>query len=318
MEQFMSHVFAGSMEKWISIPKCRQGEKIFHYTDLSALKGIITEQSFWVTKSDFLNDKYEFRYAYKVIRKVCEKLIPGQQNRKLIVSELKRQLESINTVMEGQTLSGWYVLSFSKERDSLLLWTEFAKSQGYCLEFEYSTLLRGVQQGLMLDGCVLYDKEKQKALIEETFYRLLEEEDGGGSVGKLKEKLLSEDKTVSKEELYPFMTKFAVCCFAYSMFFKKECFREEKEYRFVFWACHEETEGMPKARVIPIHFREKDQTLLPYIEVAYRQEARACPIQSITAGPKNNSDLAVKGIQYFLRNEKIQIPVYESKIPLRY
>ncbi|HIX28499.1 MAG TPA: DUF2971 domain-containing protein [Candidatus Blautia stercoravium] len=312
MKKFVSEVFARNIQEWIPIPRCRQGEKIFHYTDLRALKGMVTEQSFWVTKSDFLNDKYEFRYAYKVIRKVCEKMIPGEENRHLVISGLKHQLEMIDNVMENRVLSGWYVLSFSRQRDSLLLWTEFGKSQGYCLEFEYSSLADSLESGIMLDGYVIYEKEQQKKLIEATINHLL----GEKGRSSLKEKLLSEGKKVTEEELYPFLMEFAVCSFVYSMFFKKECFREEKEYRFVFWAFHEEEEGSGMA-LTPMHFREKNQTLIPYIEVRYQQEGES-PICAITVGPKNNSDLAVRGIQYFLRNEKIDIPVYESKIPLRY
>lgn len=316
MERLISDIFARNMQEWIPIPKCRQGEKIFHYTDLGALKGIVTEQSFWVTKSDFLNDKYEFRYAWKVIKKVCEKLIPNEQNSRLVSGELKQLLGTIDGIMDNQVLSGWYVLSFSKERDSLLLWNEFAQSQGYCLEFDYSSLLQGVSQGIMLDGYVIYDKIEQKKLIETTFRHLLsqQEKDRSG----LREKLLSTDQTVSKEELYPFIMEFAVCSFVYSVFFKKECFMDEKEYRFVFWAFHEQEALGRTALITPIRFREKDQTLIPYIEVNYKQEKDKSPMCSITVGPKNNSDLAVKGVQYFLRNERIHIPVYESKIPLRY
>lgn len=316
MERLISEIFAQNMKDWILIPKCRSGEKVFHYTDLSALKGIITEQSFRVTKSDFLNDKYEFRYAWKVIRKVCEKLIPNEINCRLLLDELKHLFGILNSTMEGQVLSGWYVLSFSRQRDSLFLWTEFAQSQGYSLEFDYSRLIQGFRAGIRLDGCVIYDKLEQRKLIETTLNNLLSAKEKERK--SLREKLFSSDKTVSKEELYPFIMEFAVCSFVYSMFFKKECFREEKEYRFVFWAFHEQGAGGNQMPVIPMHFREKDQTLIPYIEVNYKQEGDCSPIRSITVGPKNNSDLAVKGIRYFLRNEKINIPVYESRIPLRY
>lgn len=316
MEGLISEIFARNMKDWILIPKCRAGEKIFHYTDLGALKGIVTEQSFWVTKSDFLNDKYEFHYAYKVIRKVCQKLIPNEENCRLFLIELKQLFETLNSIMEDEILSGWYVLSFSRERDSLLLWTEFARSQGYCLEFDYGKLMQGFQAGIMLDGYVVYDKQEQRRLVETTWRNLLSAKESNTKI--LKGKLLSEDKTVEKEELYPFIMEFAVCSFVYSMFFKKECFKEEKEYRFVFWAFHEQAEGRYQPAVTPMHFREKDQALIPYIDVKYRQESGSSPIRSITVGPKNNSDLAVKGIRYFLRNEKINIPVYESRIPLRY
>ncbi len=316
MEQLMTDVFMKNRKAWLPIPKCRFGERIYHYTDLKALKGIVMDHSFWVTKSDFLNDKYEFYYAFKIIRKVCGKMIPNIQNRKIFMHMLKERLEFFHGSMADQILSGWYILSFSRAKDSLLLWTEFSQSQGYCLEFDYKRLSKGIPDGIRLDGYVIYDKKKQYELVENTLSRILEEHDGGKK--KLKEKLLSEEKLISGRELDGLMKEFSVCCFVYSMFFKKDCFRDEQEYRFIFWAFHEPVAGSKDAQVIPMHFREKDQALLPYIVINYKEAQGNNPICSITAGPKNDSDLAVKGMQYFLRNEKIVIPVRESKIPLRY
>ena len=316
MEQLMTEVFLKYKKDWLPIPKCRAGERIYHYTDLGALKGIVMNHSFWVTKSDFLNDKFEFYYAFKVIQKVCAKVIPNSQNRKILTRMLKERMEFFHGSMTDQILSGWYILSFSKAKDSLLLWTEFAQSQGYCLEFDYKCLTRGIPDGIHLDGSVIYDKKKQQELVENTLYRIVEKKNAHRK--KLREKLLSEDKLVIHKELHSFVEEFSVCCFVYSMFFKKDCFREEREYRFVFWAFHEQGAKELAQPIIPIHFRKKDQALIPYIEVNYKEEERNNPICSITAGPKNDSDLAVKGMQYFLRNEKIVIPVRESKIPLRY
>lgn len=254
MKQFIGEIFAENMREWIPIPRCRAGEKIFHYTDLGALKGIVTDQSFWVTKSDFLNDKDEFRYAYKVIKKVCEELIPNEKNRHMVTKELKQLLGTVNNVMDGELLSGWYVLSFSREKDSLLLWTEFAKSQGYCLEFDYACLTEGVGGGIMLDGTVIYDKKEQIRLIKHTLQQLLQQNEERQKLGKI---LFSQKELTDNKEFYSFIVEFAVCSFVYSMFFKKECFKEEKEYRFVFWAFHEKTGTREFPVVTPMHFREK-------------------------------------------------------------
>lgn len=316
MQKILADLLTKNINQWLKVPRCREGEKIYHYTNLSSLKGIVTEQSFWVTKSDFLNDKNEFRYAYKVTKKVCEKLVPNENNRALLQKLLKIKVAELNTLVEGQVMSGCYVLSFSKGYDSLLLWTEFAKSQGYCMEFDYSRLRSGIQRQMKMDGYVIYNRKEQCKLVEDTFFQILKRKDD--TRGRLSRKLLSETEVVTEEELDAFAGEFALCSFLYSMFFKKECFQEEQEYRFVFWAFHENGEKKLFPEVTPIYFREKAQTLIPYIEVSYAYNGDRNPIRAITVGPKNNSDLAVKGIQYFLRNEEIHIPVYESKIPLRY
>ena len=316
MQKILADLLSENMNQWLAIPKCREGEKIYHYTNLSSLKGIVTQQSFWVTKSDFLNDKNELRYAYKVTKKVCEKLIPNARNRALLQKMLKEKVAELNILVEDQVMSGCYVLSFSKGYDSLLLWTEFAKSQGYCMEFDYGQLRSGIHKKMKMDGYVIYNKKEQCKLVENTFLRILKRKDDGRHI--LRKKLFSETEIVTEEEMEQFVNEFALCSFLYSMFFKKECFQEEQEYRFVFWAFHEDSGMEMFPELTPIHFRERAQTLIPYIEVSYAHNGGQNPIRAITVGPKNNSDLAVKGIQYFLRNEKINIPVYESKIPLRY
>ena len=316
MQKILADLLSENMNQWLAIPKCREGEKIYHYTNLSSLKGIVTEHSFWVTKSDFLNDKNELRYAYKVTKKVCEKLIPNARNRALLQKMLKEKVAELNILVEDQVMSGCYVLSFSKGYDSLLLWTEFAKSQGYCMEFDYGQLRSGIHKKMKMDGYVIYNKKEQCKLVENTFLRILKRKDDGRHI--LRKKLFSETEIVTEEEMEQFVNEFALCSFLYSMFFKKECFQEEQEYRFVFWAFHEDSGMEMFPELTPIHFRERAQTLIPYIEISYAHNGGQNPIRAITVGPKNNSDLAVKGIQYFLRNEKINIPVYESKIPLRY
>ena len=316
MQKILADLLSENMNQWLAIPKCREGEKIYHYTNLSSLKGIVTQHSFWVTKSDFLNDKNEFRYAYKVTKKVCEKLVPNARNCALLQKMLKEKVAELNTLVEDQVMSGCYVLSFSKGYDRLLLWTEFAKSQGYCMEFDYGQLRSGIHKKMKMDGYVIYNKKEQCKLVENTFLRILKRKDDGRHI--LRKKMFSETEIVTEEEMEQFVNEFALCSFLYSMFFKKECFQEEQEYRFVFWAFHEDSGMEMFPELTPIHFRERAQTLIPYIEVSYAHNGGQNPIRAITVGPKNNSDLAVKGIQYFLRNEKINIPVYESKIPLRY
>lgn len=44
-------------------------EKLYHYTSISGLKGILDKEEFWVTKSDFLNDPSETSYIFDIIRK---------------------------------------------------------------------------------------------------------------------------------------------------------------------------------------------------------------------------------------------------------
>lgn len=63
------------------------------------------------------------------------------------------------------------------------------------------------------------------------------------------------------------------------------------------------------------YFRVKDEVLIPFVKKKFEPEIS---LESILVGPKNNSDLAVKGLKYFFRNKKMNINISKSEIPLRY
>lgn len=46
---------------------------MFHYTDLTAAKGILEAGEIWMTHASFLNDKEEIRNGYELFRKLSEK-----------------------------------------------------------------------------------------------------------------------------------------------------------------------------------------------------------------------------------------------------
>jgi hypothetical protein len=42
---------------------------IYHYTDINALENIIKNKTLWLSRYDFLNDKFEIVYLKKLIKK---------------------------------------------------------------------------------------------------------------------------------------------------------------------------------------------------------------------------------------------------------
>ena len=65
-------------------------------------------------------------------------------------------------------------------------------------------------------------------------------------------------------------------------------------------------------------FRLLDQIFLPDIMVELEAVQQELPLQSVMVGAKNNSDIAVRGMKYFLKTQGLDIPVLLSDIPLRY
>ena len=121
-----------------------------------------------------------------------------------------------------------------------------------------------------------------------------------------------EEADPSEESLRKLVAEMSVVCSVYTMFFKKNYFEGEEEYRFVFPPLIRKF-GTSKPK-----FRLRDQIFLPYIMVEYEREKENVPVESVMVGAKNNSDIAVRGMRYFLRTQGIDVPVLLSDIPLRY
>ncbi len=306
------------MDAWIRVPLCSRGDKLYHYTTADGVRGIVENREFLATKSDFLNDKLEFQYAVEVVERLTEKYIVNESLRERFFSALKTEIDRIGIITPSCTTDGehdedalsFYVVSFSKLQNNALLWAEFTDFRGYCLEFDYEKLVEGFQNRVFLHGTVIYDEEEQmNGLLESLLaciHNLMEE--GAKDLAGFFE----EEADPSEESLMKLVAEMSVVCSVYAMFFKKNFFEGEEEYRFVFPPLIKRF-GTSKPK-----FRLRDQIFLPYIMVEYERERENVPLESVMVGAKNNSDIAVRGMRYFLRTQGIDVPVLLSDIPLRY
>jgi len=106
----------------------------------------------------------------------------------------------------------------------------------------------------------------------------------------------------------------SVFCFIYGMFFKRECFSGEHEYRIIFSCIHDGDLIKEKDRV-PQYFRIKDEVLIPFVK---EKISTLDSLKSVLIGPRNTSDIAKTGLEYYFRNKKLDVAVKQSAVPLRY
>lgn len=306
------------MDAWIHVPLCETGAKLYHYTTAEGVRGIVENREFMATKSDFLNDKLEFQYAVEVMERLTEKYIVNPSLRERFFLRLKEEIDRLGIItpscaegacQEEEGLS-FYVVAFSKVQNNALLWAEFTEFKGYCLEFDYEKLVKGFQHRAFLHGTVIYDeKEQMDGLLESLLSCIqnLQEEGQKDLAG-----FFEEDAVISDASLEKLAKEMAVVVSVYAMFFKKSFFEGEEEYRFIFPPLiHELGEVKPKFRLL-------DQIFLPYILVEFDKKQKEIPLESVMVGAKNNSDIAVRGMKYFLRSQGLELPVLLSDIPLRY
>lgn len=306
------------IDDFIKIPQLNNNDRLFHYTSAAGIKGI-TDGEFWITESHFLNDSTEFTIGTDIYIEILEKHMRNPRRflyaKDLLMEQIRKYYREEQEDTVSGSAEGSYVISFCTSGDSLLMWSEYSDFMGYCMEFEYGKLKETFQEhcgndSTLFDGKVIYDHDEQIELLEDTIERLLL------SDGEDYKTIYGWDDLDSAEEedVKLFVDHISVICLLYNMFFKKECFAQEQEYRMVFLCVHKREHQVPE-NSIPVEYRIKDEVFIPFIRMKLGDIS--C-LKSVCVGTKNTSDLAVKGLRHYFGSRNLEVHVRKSEIPLRY
>ena len=297
----------------LKIPILEKGDKLYHYTSAAGLQGICGGE-FWVTESNFLNDFTEFHVATDIFCEVMDKHVQNEEVREKLKTKVCDEIERLKHVGQiGEEIAygGDYVISFSLDYDSTLMWSEYSNFLGYCMTFDFEKLLNAFgNQTSIQHGKVIYDHAEQISLIEQAIELEFQEAPKGMKFLNSWEDFdgLTDENI---EELYWIL---AMDVDAFNEFFKLPCFEGEHEYRFIFYCGHEGGRYKPE-ELEKQYFRIKDEVLIPYVK---KKMSTLDSLEEVLIGPKNKSDIAAVGVERFLRNLSLDVPVKKSQMPLRY
>lgn len=162
-----------TIDETLLIPILEDGKKLYHYTSASGLQGICGGE-FWITERSFLNDITEFQVATQIFGEVIDKHMTNaacaEKIKNKVCDEINR-LSRPGMLGEEIAYSGEYVISFSLDNDSILMWSEYSDFYGYCMEFDGNELIKTFQSSddyRFLHGQVVYDHDEQMKIIEKT------------------------------------------------------------------------------------------------------------------------------------------------------
>lgn len=278
----------------------QSGQTLYHYTSLHSLMGMIEKNNLWMSKGNFLNDSSELVYFSNVLKSAISKMEIQRETERwqLFMRELE---DSMNRFLEGIEGSGFevYIFSLSYTQDSLALWYNYAKGEGYNLGFNAEDLLQKAaafpDESDVLHGLVVYDRQEQEVILMnfllETFKRVVQ----------------YEPDEIKKALPDHFLSVIAMC----AIFFKDPAFKSEEEYRIAYM----NTSGNMHPAV---RFRAQNGVIIPYIAVDFEERL---PISHITIGPKNNIDIAKRGMEHYLKSNGFNmkdISISKSVAALRY
>jgi hypothetical protein len=255
--------------------------KLYHYTDLNGLKGIIESNSLRATSLQFLNDSEELTHGIECISKALPRFrgnIPADQ------------IDSIQKAMERYSrryLKNAYSVSFCREAELLSQWRGYANKHGVCIQFDSNKLLNALN--LSESECVYDDViycEKGNPLKAET------------QLTKLFESFERRHSNFINDGLQ----KMSAMRFASrrTPFFKNDRFREEQEYRIVVY---------PYMGFQEVNFRVSEKGLIPFIELKTKPSGidgngnmtfERIPIEKVTVAPCSNAEFIKDGIMRFL------------------
>lgn len=288
--------------------------ELYHYTSIQALESIILSQAFWVTHSEYMNDKSEGIYFWdlldEVILEICSLSI---ENYDIIFSFCSQIKEMIPKYKEDYFYTNMFMLSFSCDADSLSLWNYYGKNDGYCLHLDPVKFNDSLKKNEEYPLCskVIYEKSEQKAILSSELLKVVNYFINTPNL---------QSKEYEKDIIHKLFDRWAY----YYPFFKHSSFVSEQEYRMVFFPT--------LSGDTLIRYRVYQGIMAPYIVIPLVDESNILPITEITVGPMVKHELALEGLKRWITSrvesklitlpesngEKQEMKYTKSDVPLRF
>lgn len=320
LAQELDRVFWENVDKRIGNQE-QKPEVFYHYSALESLMGMMETNKIWMSKGTFLNDSNELLYILGIIESISAK-VEQRIKKKYGNSEKTNKLTALFSREFDETMQKFedeislddyevYILSLTKNKDSLALWYNYAKGDGYNIGFSSEEMLKKINdfsdqvinQYKVVYGQVIYDRTKQEEIILSFFMDTVEH-----LYQKYNEIKFENMQKVITDHLFSIIT---TC----SIFFKNEVFKSEEEYRIAF---SKKINKDSDDQDIQVFFRSQNGIVIPFIMIDFDS---MLPIRNITIGPKNNIDVAKAGMEQFLKSKGYvveEIDIVKSIAELRY
>ena len=271
---------------------------IYHYTTIEALyNGILRQNAnpneeicLRATSSIYLNDPQEIKIGLAFI----ENLLYGQNSGKKI---FEKQSDIINVC------SDYYITSFSKNGDSLPMWSMYAaNATGISLRFE---------KEIMNDDCwvkCIYYNDKIQREVEEIIGNLginyvidVDFEKWGLLILILLLNVLATDK-----ETRDSFVKYIEPILKFTLSLKNPAYSYEEEVRLFGTSLDKDKDK--------IKHRFKNNLIVPYIEQYVPKES----LKEIIVGPNNDMERTIYSLEKYLKHIGFEhVKVTPSKVPYR-
>lgn len=290
--------------------------KVYHYTSIKGLEGILEKGELWVSHADFLNDKTEIKYTFEMSKQIFLSLCKEKLKSK---DEISRYVDLFDKAINKNKANGtnYYTLSFSENSDSNLLWSNYSQDEGYSITFKYKELYDELMNDLKESflGSLNNKTMNYEVPVPIGSKVIYEESEQKSKLLKLLNEVIDHfEKNANKENYDVNSDAFIINAIGvlewYSIFFKDECFSQEQEFRVALLYLNNSDSKIYDCRI-------SNGTFIPYVKIKFNRES----VEGITIGPKNNMDINKEGLNKFLQKHEYdltKVNISKSKIPYRY
>ena len=281
-------------------------ETVYHYTNGAGLRGILQSGQIWLSDVFSLNDPSELNHGFGIAVELLNTRAAGKSP---VAREFAQGLQSFHRRVGLDKSASYFMGSFSSSGDDLGQWRAYADNgRGYALGFDGKALETAfADQGFTVSGLpntdtfpITYNDAVLAGLADtiiEAYFGLVDLDAVTRS-------------GVALKDVATLYTSLTVALVRASMFFKREAYANEKEFRFLQTFPFNETIPQLKSRV-------RRYSLVPYKEFDWRSVAPAA-LREIVVGPAAE---ARRGREFaeacILESQPESVRICASSIPYR-
>lgn len=270
---------------------------LYHYTDLSGLKGIVRSHSLWASDIKSLNDESEVQYSRDFLKSLTDDYFDNATD-SYSVHLLKLAITGLAT---ATTHLDTFVASLCEDGDNLSQWRAYgSRGAGVAIGFDYETLcdVASDQDYTLLR--VIYKEDEQRNELEPVISdseRIIR--DWGASPSE-----------APAAEMQVLLLGFGLLTAL--MPIKNPAFRDEHEWRL-------ERIAIPGLSDRQTLVREGSRGEISYEEVIFDNRGGQSSLTQVVLGPTFDSDSSEAEVRVMLdTNGLADVAIARSKIPLRH
>lgn len=270
-------------------------DTLYHYCSNETFLSILTKRSIWLSSLKQSNDHLEGR----LFRHVISELAREDQ----LDPELIRKIDS--ALMEYENFVDGLGFCLSKTGDLLSQWRGYANNgAGICIGFsnqyfeELGKLNYKKYENPFVIKEVVYESEEQQNILYPYYVKLKKAVDSGAlstpsrgtSLAPISDEQIALNEKIVTEANDKFYKEIAFGLLTHFYSFKKNAFKEEKEWRLLSFFLQTNSESC--------NFRADMEKITPYRSIELL-DLKASPINKVILGPKNQTPTNV--VEDFLR-----------------